>query len=127
MNSKTQYCLLLEDDPDDQEIFLEAIHDVSSRTACYAVSNGIEGLEVLEKGDVTPDFIFSDLNMPHLDGFEFLKRVRTMERFRRTPFIFYTGDFSEQTIEKARKLGATAIFSKTRMGMLKDILKKYLV
>ncbi|MEX1241829.1 MAG: response regulator [Cyclobacteriaceae bacterium] len=125
MMRKEKYCLLVEDDPDDQDLFIDALHDVSSTTGCYAVSNGQEALYTLLQTDFNPDYIFTDLNMPKMDGFEFLRILRSMERLRNIPVIVYSSDYSEEQIQKVRTLGVMAYYSKTRIGVLKDILKKY--
>lgn len=83
-------CLLVEDDPEDQEFFLETLQVVAENTGCYAVSNGEEALTVLTDEQISPDIIFTDLNMPKLDGLGFIRRVREMEKFREVPIIIYT-------------------------------------
>ena len=120
-------CLLVEDDPEDQEFFVETLHGVSSTVGCYAVSNGEEALFALTQENITPDYIFTDLNMPKMDGFEFLKNLREIEKFKQTPVIIYTSDVSRENILRAKKLGAIAIYSKTRMSALTDILKRHFV
>ena len=119
-------CLLVEDDPEDQEFFLETLHSVAEDTGCYAVSNGEEALIVLSDEGVSPDIIFTDLNMPKLDGLSFIKRVRQIEKFRDVPIIIYTSHFSEKDIERAKALRVSAIYSKTRIGALKNILVRHL-
>ena len=122
---KEKYCLLVEDDPDDQDLFIDALHHVSSTTGCYAVSNGEEALYTLLQADFNPDYIFTDLNMPRMDGFEFLRILRSMERLRNIPVIVYSSDYSEEQIQKLKALGVMAYYSKTRIGVLKEILKQY--
>jgi CheY-like chemotaxis protein len=124
MNSKP-CCLLVEDDPEDQEFFLDALHSASSDAGCYAVSNGEEALFTLLQDDFEPDYIFTDINMPRMDGLEFLRILKGLEKFRDIPVIVYTSDYSEDQIKKVKALGAIAIYSKTRWSALKEILKKY--
>ncbi len=125
--SKEKYCLLVDDDPEDQEFFIDALHSVSSNIACHAVSNGEEALFTLLQEDFKPDYIFTDLNMPRMDGFEFLKILQGIEKFRSIPVIVFSSDCSEQHINKAKQLGAKAIYSKTRLGALPEMLKAYMV
>ena len=122
---KEKCCLLVEDDREDQEFFLDALHTVSSSTGCYAVGNGEEALLTLLQKGCEPDYIFTDLNMPRMDGIEFLRNLRAIERFRSIPVIVYSSDYSEEQIRKAQALGAIAFYSKTGMDVLKEILKKY--
>lgn len=124
MNSKI-CCLLLEDDPEDQQIFLEALHSVSEDTVCYAVSNGEQALHLLIQEEITPDYIFTDLNMPRMGGGEFLKKLKDIEKLRNIPVIVYSSDHSEDQMQNIKALGAIAVYPKSRLGILKDILKKY--
>ena len=111
-------CLLVEDDPEDQELFLDALHSITNDCGCYAVSNGEEALFTLANGNFFPDIIFTDIQMPRMGGLEFLKVLKGIEKFQNIPVIIYTADFSEENIQKSKELGAIAIFSKTRLETL---------
>ena len=125
--SKIKVCLLVEDDPEDQEIFIDAVHSISATIGCYAVSNGEEALSALINEDLMPDYIFTDINMPRLDGLEFMKALRMIEKFRSVPVIVFSSETSDVMIQKVKALGARAIYSKARPSVLADILRKYLV
>jgi CheY-like chemotaxis protein len=127
MMTDEKYCLLVEDDPEDQEFFIDALHSISKTTGCYAVANGEEALFTLLNENFKPDYIFTDLNMPRMDGLEFMKILRGIDKFKHIPVIVYSSDYSEEQIQKVKTLGASAIYSKTRMGALKGILTKYFV
>lgn len=120
-----KYCLLVEDDPEDQEIFVDALQHISPSTGCYAVANGEEALFTLMQEDFLPDYIFTDLNMPRMDGFEFLKTLRGIEKFKDIPVVIYTSYYSEEEIQKAKAFGVTAIYSKSRVSVLKNILRRH--
>ena len=106
MSSKTKCCLLVEDDPEDQEFFIDALHSISSTTGCYAVANGEEALVTLAQEQFTPDYIFTDINMPRMGGLEFLKNLKRIEKFRNIPVIIYSSEYSEVQIQKVKSLGA---------------------
>src|SRR5687768_12018496 len=122
---KTKYCLLVEDDPEDQELFIDALQSIAETVGCYAVSNGEEALFALLQEDFRPDYIFTDVNMPRMNGFEFLKQLRGIEKFRSIPVIMFSSDYSDEQIHKAKALGATAFYPKTRLGMVAEVLRKY--
>lgn len=67
--------------------------------------DGIHGLEVLDGFD--PDVIVTDINMPRLDGFGFIERVRRNDKFRAIPILVLTTESDAQKKERARKAGAT--------------------
>jgi CheY-like chemotaxis protein len=117
-------CLLVEDDPEDQEFFVEALLAVSPTTGCYAVANGEEALFTITQEGFVPDYIFTDLNMPRMDGLEFLRILRGIEKFKNIPVIIYSSHYQEKQIEIAKGLRVTAIYSKSGISALKDILRK---
>ena len=67
--------------------------------------DGLDGLETLETGE--PDVIITDINMPRLDGFGFIERVRKEERYRATPILVLTTESGPEMKERARRAGAT--------------------
>lgn len=67
--------------------------------------NGLEGLEKLEQ--CIPDVIITDINMPKLDGFGFIERVRKKRHYRGIPILVLTTESDIQKKDRARKAGAT--------------------
>jgi len=63
--------------------------------------------------------------MPGMDGFEFIKKLRSIEKFKDIPVVVYTSYYSEEEIKKAKALGVTAIYSKSRVSVLKNILRRH--
>jgi len=68
-----KHILLVEDDLDDQFIFQEALKIVAPASVCTVVNNGEQALEQLHV--VNPDIIFSDINLPIINGIELLTAV----------------------------------------------------
>ena len=122
--NKIKSCLLVENDPEDQQFFMDVLHRVSSETGCYAVACAEDAFHALGKEGFIPDYIFTELNLPDADGFDFLRTLRSTEKFRKIPIVVYTSDYSEAQIEKARKAGASAMFSKTRMPTLASFIDR---
>ncbi len=119
-------CLLVDDDPDDQEVFLTALNDVSSSALCLVAANGDRALEILYNKETIPDFIFLDLNMPRMNGFEFLAALKKSNILRHIPVIVYSTTALPSQIEKVRKLGATDFITKTHKYQdLCALLRKY--
>ena len=69
-------------------------------------------LRLLESGDCAVRAVVTDLNMPRMDGFEFIERIRAEPRHRRLPIIVVSGDTDPRTPERLEALGANAFFSK---------------
>jgi CheY-like chemotaxis protein len=125
MNPIVKRCLLVEDDPDDRELFIQALLSVSPTVDCYTVANGEEALLTLVMGKFIPDFIFTDIQMPRIDGVEFIVRLKKLQPFKDIPVIVYASNTSAETVEKIKTLGVKALYAKTRLDVLYEILKKY--
>lgn len=69
--------------------------------------DGVEGLEVLQTADPTPNAIITDINMPRMDGFEFIEAVRALEQYKHLPMIVLTTESDPEKKARARAVGAT--------------------
>ncbi len=67
--------------------------------------DGLDGLEKLYAADQV-DLIVSDVNMPRMDGFTFIKNVREQEAYRDTPIIVLSTEGQEKDIQTGLTLGA---------------------
>ena len=72
--------------------------------------NGREALDIIGSNHI--DIILSDINMPEMDGLEFLKRLRSSPDTRDIPVVMITAEGSESLIEKAEGLGASGFIRK---------------
>ncbi len=79
--------LLVDDEPGVRLSVKEYLQEVGGFTVEVA-SNANEALQMLEKK--IPDLVISDVMMPQVDGFEFLKKLRDDPRFKNLPVIFLT-------------------------------------
>jgi len=68
-------------------------------------NDGMEGLGWLEEGNI-PDLIVADIQMPNLDGYDFVKNLRASGYFRHIPIIMLSGIESTSEKIKCLKLGA---------------------
>jgi len=96
--------LIVEDDLNSRILLERAL-----RSQGYLVDSAANGVEALEKARQSPpDLIVSDIMMPEMDGFELCRKVKTDERLRTIPFVYYTATFIEPQDEKlAMSLGAS--------------------
>ena len=75
----------------------------------FAVSqavDGVHGLEVLRE-QAPPDVIITDINMPRMNGFEFIEGVRSTDAYRTIPILVLTTESDAEKKARARKAGAT--------------------
>lgn len=67
--------------------------------------DGLDGLEKLySAGEL--DLIISDINMPRMDGFTFIRNIREQENFRDIPIIVLSTEGQEEDIQRGLNLGA---------------------
>lgn len=72
--------------------------------------DGLVGLELAE--ELKPDLILSDINMPNLNGYGLLKRLRENLRTNNIPFIFITSESDTHSRSRALQLGANDYLTK---------------
>ncbi len=101
--------ILIVDDNEDYRKLLTAIF-VDKGWEAIDAPEGSKGLELMREH--FPDVILSDIMMPHMDGFQFLRAVRT-SAFRDILFIFYTSTYTKENHQEfALSLGADAYITK---------------
>lgn len=98
--------LYVDDDADDCELFHELLKMVDPGIECTHAANGNEAIKFLKQGR-TPDCIFLDINMPHLNGKETIIALKNDERFRSIPVVMYTT--SNRDLDRKMFLGLGAM------------------
>ncbi len=76
----------------------------------YEASTGTEGLDVLAASPV--DLVLTDINMPAMDGLEFLRQLRERNLAPRVPVVMITTESSEEHVKQAIVAGAQAYLRK---------------
>ena len=76
----------------------------------YEAGSGIEGLDVLRAKPV--DLILSDINMPSMDGLEFLRQIRAQNLAPGVPVVMITTESSEEHVKQAIMAGAQGYIRK---------------
>jgi chemotaxis family two-component system response regulator Rcp1 len=109
--------LLVEDNPGDVRLTVEALRDNKVRNNMIVAQDGAEAMAILRhEGQYAdspcPDLILLDLNLPKLDGREVLRRIKDDEELRRIPVVIVTTSTDEQDILKAYGLYANCYVTK---------------
>jgi len=106
--------LLVEDDDVDVMTVQRAIKDLKITNQLVNTANGEEALEYLkDENNKKPCFILLDLNMPKMNGTEFLKIVKADEVLKKIPVIVLTTSRAEQGIVESFRLGAAGYMVKS--------------
>ncbi len=122
-------CLIIDDDPDDQEIFALAIEEMGPAYHCSFANNATDALQQLQASQPTPDYIFLDLNMPRINGLQCLAELKKIPATQSIPVVMYSTSSEHHFSSLAMAAGATAFVSKpSRISdlvvILKDIFSK---
>lgn len=105
--------LLVDDDSDDHEIFLEAVKEIDSSIKCTCLFDGDEALRRLQANDrELPDLIILDTNMPKISGRQILTALKKCSSLKDIPVIMYSTLFSERDLMDLTQLGAVHHLSK---------------
>lgn len=104
---------IIDDDAEDTQLLMDALNIVESPCECFTANNGEQGLQKLKEGLVPiPDYIFLDLNMPRLNGKQFLVKIKRISVFRQIPIIIYTTSSDVRDKEETKRLGAFYFLTK---------------
>ena len=105
--------LLVEDDAIDRMTVERALKEIRVTNTLEMVGNGEEALEFLrDPAREQPGIILLDLNMPKMNGIEFLKFVKADESFRRIPVVVLTTSKDEQDRVDSFNLGVAGYMVK---------------
>jgi DNA-binding response OmpR family regulator len=95
--------MLIIEDNNFMKVLLKNLFSLNYNVQC--VSNGYEALEWLYKGNM-PNVIISDIVMPEMDGFEFLKNIRGSTFFNNIPLVMLSGVDKSNDRIRCLQLGA---------------------
>jgi PAS domain S-box-containing protein len=98
--------LVVDDDPVARELVTAVLQFGGHRP--QQAADGIEGLAVAKRKK--PELIISDLLMPKMDGFEFVRRLRNDPAFTRTPVVFYTASYLRAEAERLANICGVSHF-----------------
>ncbi len=99
----TKTVLTVDDSRTMRDMLLLMLSDAGYRVV--QAEDGMHGLEVL--AGETPDVIVTDINMPRLDGFGFIEKVRHDAKYRALPILVLTTESDAEKKDRARRAGAT--------------------
>lgn len=105
--------MVVEDDSDDRKLFTEAVARLDTVATIQFALDGVDALEQLAADEVTDvQLILLDVNMPRMNGWETLSRLKTDIHFRDIPVIMFSTSSASGDVERALRLGAIAFISK---------------
>ncbi|TCJ17702.1 response regulator [Flaviaesturariibacter flavus] len=117
--------LIIEDDLDDQEVFVDAIESLNLGIPIRCFERARAAIQYLSETEDMPYIVISDVNMPEMTGFEF-RRIIKEDPFlasKGVPFIIISTDASKVAVRHAHALSVQGYFEKPRT--VDDICKMF--
>jgi len=95
--------IIIEDDVDDQQLFIQALKEINISNPVRWFRNGREAFEYLASTSDQPFIIFCDVNLPGQKGTEFKKQIDEHKELRKKsiPFLFYSTSADQATVNEA--------------------------
>jgi CheY-like chemotaxis protein len=120
MNPRQNPILLVEDNPDDEELTLMALKDAGVQNVVHVARDGAEALAYLfgsEEGESSerqplPTLILLDLMLPKVNGFEVLEKIRETERTKYIPVVILTSSDADADVARSYQLGVNSYVRK---------------
>jgi len=111
---KRKAYFIVDDDIDDQQFLVEALTQNNPDCECFTASNGQEAIAYLLDDLIPlPDVIFLDLNMPVLNGKQFLVTIKQTTSLLGIPIVVYSTSSSKQEMQEMNERGAAYFLVKT--------------
>jgi two-component system response regulator len=117
VRSRKRAILLVEDNPDDEELTLMTLESAGITNAIHVARDGSEALEYLfgesdEARDDLPMLVILDIKLPKVNGFEVLERVRAEEATRTLPVVILTSSDTDEDVARGYALGVNSYVRK---------------
>jgi two-component system, chemotaxis family, response regulator Rcp1 len=117
MSTRAIEILLVEDNPGDVRLTLEAFKEGKVLNNLTVMKDGVEALDYLHRqgpyaNSPQPDLILLDLNLPRKDGREVLEIIKADERLRKIPVVVLTTSAAEEDIARAYSRHANCYITK---------------
>lgn len=104
--------LCVDDDPDDLDLFREAVSSINPQATCLLAKDAESALQFLQNAVILPDYVFLDINMPGMDGLRFLQLLHSMKEFENLPVVMYSTSIDHQQYLDSIKNGAIGFIRK---------------
>ncbi len=118
--------IIIEDDAEDQDILIEVFKELTYKNEIIFFDDGQKALDYLIDTRVEPFIIFSDINMPKLNGMELREKVHENEdlRIKSIPYLFFSTSAEQNHVIEAYSKSIQGFFVKpSNIGEIKETIK----
>ena len=118
----------IDDDQDDIDFFASTVNQLSKAASCFSFTDAALALQKLIMGEMIPDVIFLDLNMPIINGQEFLVKLKATKLLRDIPVIILSTSSDSYTKAELKADGALDFLTKpSGLKELENLLRPYII
>ncbi|WP_334056161.1 response regulator [Polaribacter sp. P097] len=110
---KSLSILFIDDDEIERLKFKKVCNEFNAKNTILEAENGKKALALVNEKNATFDLIISDLNMPVMDGFQFLAELKKNSSLKRIPIVIISSLDDKETIEQCYDLGISSYFNKS--------------
>jgi len=130
MKRKLNCILLVDDDPDDNMFHQIILEEMDIVDKIEIAINGVEAISYLKKeGQAPPDVIFLDINMPKMNGWEFLEQYKHLDTKQkaRVVIVILTTSANPDDLKKAKQIQEVTGFETKPLSkeMMTELLKEH--
>lgn len=104
--------MIIEDDQIEVLKLQRVVNQFDDKSQLKVAHNGEEALSMLQAAEILPDIVFLDLNMPKMNGLEFLKTLKSDDRLRFLPVVIMTTSSNPRDIKACYETGVAGYISK---------------
>ncbi len=106
--------IVIEDDEDDRQMLDDIFKRLGYANKIVFFEDGESALEYLNKSEVVPFLVLSDVNMPRMNGFELRSLVHTNEllQVKCIPYLFFTTSADKKSVVEAYAMSVQGFFVK---------------
>lgn len=113
MLTEPKHILLVEDNPDDEQLTLRAMRLSEVPNVIQVARDGAQAIDILMAADAQlPDLVLLDLKLPKLSGLEVLTRLRSNAATKTLPVVVLTSSDEDRDIVESYNLGANSYIRK---------------
>lgn len=110
---RSAHCIFAADDDEDDLMLLQAaLQEAGADCRLQTFGDGEELLHHLNSADQVPALVLLDLNMPVMNGFQTLQKIRQSERYQALPVIIITTSSDQRDVVRSYELGANTFLTK---------------
>lgn len=104
--------LLVDDDKIERLKFKKVCQEVNFESNVFEAKDGETALRLLDDCKTSFDLIISDLNMPRMDGFEFLSTLKKNSEFKNIPIVIMSTSQNKIDLDRCYEYGISGYFTK---------------